>query len=180
MNDQETLKRLRAGDEGVLADLYKKHFHKITSMITRQGGGMEEAQDVFQEALVAFWQNSRKEDFKLTAQIGTYLYSVCRNLWTKELSRRQRFSTEEADKPIESDYDRDERVRIIRECVGKMSETCKKVLTLFYFDGLRMERIASELGYSSTDAVKTQKYKCKKKLDAYIKSRFGAEDFQDL
>jgi DNA-directed RNA polymerase specialized sigma24 family protein len=77
------------------------------------------------------------------------------------------------------EHDREERGRIIRECIGQLGETCQKVLTYYYFDGMSMSDIADKLNFSSTDTAKTKKYKCKKRLDQLVKSKYKASDFLD-
>ena len=50
-------------------------------MIHSNGGRPQDAEDVFQEALIILVGKIRKSDFKLTAKLSTYLFSVCRFLW---------------------------------------------------------------------------------------------------
>ncbi len=49
----------------------------------------------------------------------------------------------------------------------------------YYFDGLSMQDIADKLGFANTNTAKTKKYKCKKKLDELVKSRYTESDFLD-
>ena len=42
-----------------------------------------------------------------------------------------------------------------------------------------MQDIAEKMGFANTDTAKTKKYKCKKKLDSLIKSKYTTEDFFD-
>ena len=77
------------------------------------------------------------------------------------------------------DHDRQERVRIIRECIELLGDTCQKVLSYYYFDGMSMTDIAEKLNFSNTDTAKTKKYKCKKRLDQLVKSNYKASDFLD-
>jgi DNA-directed RNA polymerase specialized sigma24 family protein len=77
------------------------------------------------------------------------------------------------------EHDRDERVKIIRDCIAQLGDTCQKVLTYYYFDGMSMNDIAEQLNFSSTDTAKTKKYKCKKRLDQLVKSMYKASDFLD-
>ena len=74
---------------------------------------------------------------------------------------------------------KNERVRIINECINSLGDTCRKILTYYYFDGMSMSDIAEKLGFANTDTAKTKKYKCKKKLDSLVKSQYSASDFLD-
>jgi hypothetical protein len=53
------------------------------------------------------------------------------------------------------------------------------LLTYYYFDGLNMQVIAEKMNFANTDTVKTKKYKCKKRLDSLIKTRYSSFDFFD-
>ena len=60
-----------------------------------------------------------------------------------------------------------------------MGETCRKVLTYYYFDGMSMAEIAERLGFANTNTAKTKKYKCKKKLDEIVRAKYSESDFLD-
>jgi DNA-directed RNA polymerase specialized sigma24 family protein len=68
---------------------------------------------------------------------------------------------------------------IIHQCIARMDETCRKLLTYYYFDDMSMQDITKKLGFANTDTTKTRKYKCKKKLDSLIKAKYSASDFLD-
>lgn len=179
MSDNEIIERISKGDESALDFLYQKHYRMMLKMILKNSGTEDEAQDIYQEALIVFWQKVINNQLTLTSKISTYLYSICQNLWRKELERKRRLSHESKEGQEEPDHDRQERIKIIRNCIDELGETCKKVLSYYYFDGLSMNDIAEKLGFANSDTAKTKKYKCKKELDKYIKSRYQASDFMD-
>lgn len=179
MKDSEILERISRGDERVLDHLYKKHYRMMTKIVLSNNGTEEEAKDVYQEALLAFWQKASSGKLVLTSKISTYLYSVCLNQWRKELDRKSRLSGEEVDGTEYQSHEEDERLRIVKECIEELGDVCKGVLTYYYFDGLNMQEIAKKMNFANTDTAKTKKYKCKKKLDSLIKSRYTTEDFFD-
>jgi RNA polymerase sigma factor (sigma-70 family) len=179
MKDKEILSRIHKGDERALDYLYKKYYRMMVRMIISNNGTELEAQDIYQDALIVFWQKAASGELVLTSKISTYLYSICLNLWRKELDRKSRLSNEEKDGEFYIEDDREERVRIIHECISQLGDTCKKLLTLYYFDGLSMEDIAEKIGLANSDTAKTKKYKCKKRLDSLVKSKYSASDFLD-
>jgi len=83
MKDSEILKRISKGDERVLDHLYKKYYRMMTRIVLSNNGSEEEAKDVYQEALLAFWQKAVRGELVLTSKISTYLYSICLNQWRK-------------------------------------------------------------------------------------------------
>ena len=179
MSDKEVFDRICHGDESALDLIYKKYYRMMTRIVTSNSGTEDEAKDIYQDALVVFWQKSVSGKLVLTSKISTYIYSICLNLWRKELDRKSRLSREEKDSPEYQDQETEERSRIIRSCIDDLGDTCKKVLMYYYFDGLSMSDIAEKLGFANTDTAKTKKYKCKKKLDEIIKGKYSASDFLD-
>ena len=180
MKDAEAIRRIEKGDESALDYLYRKNYKMIINLIVKNSGTEDEAKDIFQDALIVFWQKVIKKELVLSSKISTYLYSICLNLWRKELTKKQRFSREEKD-GIQKEIDTDsyERKKIIRNCINKMNATCRKVLMYYYFDNLTMQDIANKMGFSNADTAKTKKYKCKKELDNTIKKNYSASDFLD-
>ena len=179
MTDNEIIERIIIGDESALDYLYKKYYRMMVKMVTRNSGTENEAQDIYQDALIVFWQKVVKRELTLTSKISTYLYSICQNLWRKELDRKKRLSNESKDGQEEPGFDKKERIHIMRECVNSLGETCRKVLSYYYFDGFSMNDIAEKLGFANSDTAKTKKYKCKKELDKLVKSKYEASDFLD-
>jgi RNA polymerase sigma factor (sigma-70 family) len=88
-SDEELLKGLVARDETVLKELYKTYFPGTRRFIMSNQGREEDAYDLFQEALMVLFQKARVQEFKLTCSFGTYLYSVVRFLWLKELEKKK-------------------------------------------------------------------------------------------
>ena len=179
ISDEEVLKRIREGDESALDYLYKKNFKMMTKLVMNNNGNEEEAKDIFQEGLIVFWQKAVSGNLILSSKISTFLYSICQNLWRKELERKSRLSNEEKDTAVYEDSDRHERIKIMNGCINQLGETCKKILTYYYFDNLSMHDIAEKLGFANADTAKTKKYKCKKELDEVVRSQYKASDFMD-
>lgn len=179
MTEQEIFERICKGDEKTLEVLYKKYYRMMTKLVITNSGTEEEAKDIYQDALVVFWQKATSGKLVMTAKISTYIYSICQNLWRKELDRKKRLSHEEKDVPVIPDTDSEERNKIVARCIEQLGDTCKKVLMYYYFDEMSMQDIADKLGFANTDTAKTKKYKCKKKLDELVKAQYSEQDFLD-
>ena len=179
MDEKEIFERIQKGDEKALGFIYKKYYRMMTKLVITNSGTEEEARDVYQDALVVFWQKARSGNLVLTAKMSTFIYSICQNLWRKELDRKKRLSNEEKDSPQTMDMDSEERNKIIGQCLNQLGETCRKVLMYYYFDEMSMQEIADKLGFANTDTAKTKKYKCKQKLDELVKSQYSEKDFLD-
>ena len=179
MKDSVVLEKISRGDEKALEYLYRKYYRMMTNVVIKNNGTEQEAKDIYQDALIVFWQKVSSNQLTLTSKISTYLYSVCLNLWRKELDRKSRLSHEEHDTPEYMDDEAKERQAIIHQCIGQLGDTCRKILTYYYFDDLSMQDIAHKLGFATTETAKTKKYKCKKRLDNLIRAKYSASDFLD-
>lgn len=177
--EREIFHLIKSGDEKALEFLYKKYYRMMTKLVITNSGTEEEARDIYQDALIVFWQKATSGNLVLTSKISTYIYSICQNLWRKELERKKRLSNEEKDTAVMQDTESPEREKIIAKCIDQLGETCKKVLMYYYFDELSMQDIAEKLGFANTDTAKTKKYKCKKKLDDLVKAQYSEQDFLD-
>ena len=179
MNEKELFERICKGDEKALEVIYKKYYRMMTKMVISNSGTEDEGRDIYQEALVVFWQKATSGNLVLTSKISTYIYSICQNLWRKELERKKRLSNEVIDTAVTVDHDAREREKIILQCIEQLGDTCKKVLMYYYFEEMSMQDIAEKLGFANTDTAKTKKYKCKKKLDDLVKAHYSEQDFLD-
>ncbi|MBX2945650.1 MAG: sigma-70 family RNA polymerase sigma factor [Cyclobacteriaceae bacterium] len=179
MEEKEIFERICKGDEKALETLYKKYYRMMTKLVITNSGTEEEARDIYQDALVVFWQKATSGNLVMTSKISTYIYSICQNLWRKELDRKKRLSREEKDVSVTIDTETEERNKIIARCIDQLGDTCKKVLMYYYFEEMSMQDIAEKLGFANTDTAKTKKYKCKKKLDELVKAQYSEHDFLD-
>lgn len=179
MTDKEVLEKIHQGDEKALQFLYKKYYRMMVNLVVKNNGSEDEAKDIFQDSLIVFWQKVTSKDLVLTSKISTYIYSICQNLWRKELERKSRFTSEVSEKPVYPQNDREEKIMLVNKCLNELGESCRKILTYYYFDERSMQDIADLMGFANADTAKTKKYKCKKELDSIIKAKYKAHDFLD-
>nr|WKN39596.1 sigma-70 family RNA polymerase sigma factor [Tunicatimonas sp. TK19036] len=179
MKDSVILDRISRGDEKALDELYRKYYRMMTKAVIKNNGTEQEAKDIYQDALIVFWQKAVSNQLVLTSKISTYLYSICLNLWRKELDRKSRLSHEKKDSIEYIDNESEERSKIIHQCIQQLGDTCQKILMFYYFDDMSLQDIAKKLGFANAETAKTKKYKCKKRLDSLVKANYSASDFLD-
>ena len=164
--------------------LYRRNFPQLRSYITRNSGDISDAEDMMQESLVIFWQKAQQESFTLTAKLDTFLFAVAKNLWLKQLRKNGREIVQDmtSDHSLdlaeedEADSDLADQHAALAKYLDKIGDTCKDLLSLFYFEGWDMERIAVKLRFANAQTAKAKKYQCKKKLEELIKQHYTAED----
>lgn len=185
MSDEEIINKLRQGDQQVFAKIYD-HFPMICSMIISNSGNEDDAKDIFQNALIVFYKKALQPEFKLTAKIGTYLYSVCHKMWLKKLTRDplvNMTSLELAQEIISRDqgFELKSKSQIpLREFIAEklktLGEPCKSIIMMHEYEKRSMEEIATHFEYANAKTARQQKYKCllrlKKLIPATAKSTY--------
>ncbi len=176
MEDQQILILLRKKEtDKAFLRLYRD-FPKVEKLILKKGGSKEDAKDIFQEALIIFYRKAQDAKFNLTSSIGTYLYSVCRFLWKDELKKRNKNQTvdlgdvsSDMQNDLRETLQKETRSKLAEQALSSIGERCLELLQRFYYRSLRMREIASEMGFSSENVAKNQKYKCLERARTKLK-----------
>jgi RNA polymerase sigma factor (sigma-70 family) len=166
--DQLLLKGLAGNDKAAIETIYRENYTMIQSFVLNNSGSVDEARDIFQEAMVVLYEKSTDNSFTLSSKIKTYLYSVCRRLWLKRLQQLNKYNTQIESVaevvPVEEEIGEHEKRNadflLMEHALGKIGEPCKSLLNAYYLQKKSMQDIAEEFGYTNADNAKTQKYKC--------------------
>lgn len=167
MTDQQIIEQIRADRFPRALDSLYRHFPVVRHFIAKNQGNEEDARDVFQDALVILCERIQDRKFTINKSIADYLIGVCRYRWYAVLRERktglyplmdERERIEEAH--VESYLERESRFVAIEHAIASLGENCAKLLKLFYYKKASMSSIAGEMGFSSENSAKTQKFKC--------------------
>jgi RNA polymerase sigma factor (sigma-70 family) len=178
LNDEsDMIARVRRGDRKALLALFDMNRRSIVSLITRNGGSSDEAEDVLQDAVIVLWERIRSGRFEQKAAMGTFLYAVAKRLWLQRLAKRKREPVQDIDPDTAAGDDahpgeeaeREEEEAAVRSALGRLDAPCRSLLLLFYWECLPMEEIASLLGYANAQTMKAKKYQCKERLRHLLK-----------
>ena len=165
-NETYLITEIQSGSQKALQYLYKLHFPMIENLIRKNSGSEEDAQEIYQEAMLVVYEKLQKPDFKLSCSLKTYIYSVCRNMWMYQLRKNEqnqaRFSDFEQFIPVEETIvgENPEYEAILGEVMNLIDDKCKQLLELFYYHGYSLEIIAEKLGYNNGNTAKSKKNKC--------------------
>jgi RNA polymerase sigma factor (sigma-70 family) len=180
--DQSILDGIRAGskaEDAALTKLYESHWSAIRAYVLKNNGSEDDANDVFQDGVIAFHKNVVTGKFKGESAIGTYLYSICRFIWLKKLRSTNKMPVDsEADEPVsyedpEHRFLDAEKRSLMAKLFDQIGEPCRTILTLSYYDNLPMSEIASQTGFKDEQNARNKKYKCMKALKTLIISQPG-------
>lgn len=177
LTDDELLMGLAEGTDEALMQLYRRYFPMVLHFVTANSGSEDEAKDIYQEALIVLYEKVRGGSFALHCQLKTYIYSVGRRLWLKQLAHKSRFMVNDAETPatdadaveqigddLTDHEERDRQFDLMADSLARLGEPCQTLLEDFYIRHLNMQEITEKFGYTNADNAKTQKYKCLMRL----------------
>ncbi len=174
---KDILNLILKGDAETINQLYQKCFPAIRQLVVNNSGLIEDAEDVFQEALVVLYRKINGNTLVLNCALSTYIYSICRNMWLDRLRRQSRTIgvidgdweiVDLDDDTVETIYQND-RYKLFQKHFHNIGEGCKKLLSLF-FEGKSMKLITKTLGFGSEQYTRKRKFLCKEKLVNNIKA----------
>jgi RNA polymerase sigma factor (sigma-70 family) len=173
--EEALIVELRKKNEAALKQLYRDNYVMILKLVINNSGTEEEAKDVYQEAIIHFYERLSQQDFELTCKIKTYLYAVCRKLWLQRLAHRNKFlRIEEGERVADVDEAmheievRERNFSVMGQSLDKLGEPCRSILEDYYLKGLSMDKITEKFGYTNSDNTKNQKYKCLQRLKKFF------------
>ena len=161
---------LRANRERALAGIYKKTFPMVSHFVRRNRGSEQDAKDLFHDALIIFYEKAIDGKLVLTASVTTYLVSICRNLWLRELDKRQRSQSLDDDQadvtllPDEREIISNPASPSLSEYVERLGDKCRDMLVSFYYFRQSLEQIAEKHHYRNVRSATVQKFKCLERL----------------
>jgi RNA polymerase sigma factor (sigma-70 family) len=171
LSEAEFIEGLRQDNRQIMNRLYKVHFPMVLHFVNSNNGTEDEAKDIYQEAFIILYENLQKTDFQLSCKIKTYIYSVCRRLWLKNLYIKSKFLSKIEDfedfiifEEERTDDNNEIAFGQMEEALRKLGEPCRTILEDYYLNKLTMHQIAEKMAYTNADNAKTQKYKCLNRL----------------
>lgn len=185
LTDEELLTGLADGSDDALTQLYRRYFPMVLHFVTTNSGTEDDAKDIYQEALIVLYEKVRSGSLELHCQLKTYLYSVSRRLWLKQLTQRSRFMVRDVETPASDELaidqlnddltdheERDRQFTLMADSLDRLGEPCRTLLEDFYIQHLSMQDITEKFGYTNADNAKTQKYKCLMRLKRLFFSEY--------
>lgn len=178
MKDKHLIKGLAKGDNKVFDLLYREYFSMVEYLVTTNSGDTAAANDIFQEVMLVLYEKARDHQLFFKASIKTICYSIARNLWLKELRKKkstvsltdyeQFIEFDLNDTEEQADFLNTENISRMQQFLTNMGRPCKPLLIAFYFDKKSLKELMQTFGYKSTNSVKTQKYKCFRRLQSLM------------
>ena len=178
LSDEEIIAGLRKRDNRVLQYIYKNTYNPVKQLILNNAGSENDAEDIFQEALIIIFKKLKEDQkFELTSAFTTYVYSISRLLWLKNLRNIKKIEIDPLNRDHEEKIefeppspvqDKDLRMAIYQRTLLQLPEDCQNILRLTAQD-LTSSEIASQLGFRSEGYVRKRRHFCKEYLINKIK-----------
>lgn len=168
-SDSEILELIRGNDTQVdrcFSYLYEENYSMIASLIQSNSGTSEDVPDIFQEAMLSFYEKARSSEFELTAKISTYLYAISRNLWLNKLKAQKKLvKLENHNESVDiSEFNTvsidEEREKIVKEVFSELKEDCRELLSLTIYQNYSMTEAAEMMGYKNDQIARNKKHRC--------------------
>jgi len=174
LEPEKYLEGLSDGVEPIIKKVYDGIFPNVLTFVKRNKGTKEDAQDIFQKALMQIIARYKIRPFVIQYSFEAYFFTVCKNLWRKELQKQKNRVTNAnqtilSNKAEEMALDtlNQEKWGIFNEKFEELSKNCKLILKDF-FNKVPYEEIMRKMSYTSNNVLRQRIYKCKKKLTELI------------
>jgi DNA-directed RNA polymerase specialized sigma24 family protein len=172
--------RTAAEREKLFIALYKSAFPSVARYISKMGGSFDEAKDIFQDALVIYYEKEAACANSIKTSVKAYLLGISKHLWLHKFKNNMLLAPIDgidlSAETEEANYSESKLMHHL-ETAGKK---CMELLRSFYYDQMPLADAAKLFGFSGVRSATVQKYKCLEKVRETIKERSLAyEDFLD-
>jgi len=184
--EEKDLQLLKEGDDGPLTKIFKSNYLTCVSHIKRLCNCQDDdAQDLVMDAIVVLKEKILNNEYE-NVNLQSFLISVAKNKWRNRKQKYDRIvfvDPFDAQNIIENQKveinsqsnDREREVAAIREAIQNATNKCGQLLRRNLYDGIPLEMLIDELGYSNYNVIKSSKSRCIKKLRLYISNILAEE-----
>ena len=175
-DDIQLIQRVLDGDDTAFSALVRKYQKPVHALVWRKIGDFHIAEDITQDTFLKAYQSL--STLKEPQRFASWLYVIAANyckmwlrkkrLWTQSLERTSSAQLENA---TYSGYVVEENTRtaieaqreVVKRLLGKLQESERTVITLYYLGEMTYEEISEFLGVSVA-AIKNRLYRARRRL----------------
>ncbi|PID95207.1 MAG: hypothetical protein CSA95_00845 [Bacteroidetes bacterium] len=179
LNDNQILEGIRDSNEEIVKTVYKEYFKHIQHLVTYNHGTVDDAKDLFQDAMIVICERLQSKELTLSCSFGTFLYAIARNIWLRRLAEKGKtivLTKEVFDNSmppcevLENNLSLHERRMIMfQRHFDTLTKSCKKIIKMM-LKKEKTKKIQQEMGYNSLAYTRKRKYQCKKALIKRIRA----------
>lgn len=175
LKEKNTMTRtdLSHSTEDEIRSLYKK-WPDVKRFMKTIGCNSQDAEDIFQEALLIYIRKKELPDFVLTVEPFHYVKNTCKFIWYNQSRKQAKNRTIESDNDIvdmdDDWFQKEMMLQQIEKAISTIGKKCQELLQLFYGLGWSMVDIAKKIGLRNDKVAKAQKYRCINKVKEHLAS----------
>ena len=154
--DQRYLVALVNNDATLINEIYQKCAGKVKSFVLFNNGTSDDAQDIFQEALVDIYNQAKYKELQLTCPFEPFLLLVCKRKWLNELKKRSVLPVTKGEDDLlhigEDTFEQaellekqQEQAVLFLKAFEKLGDRCKEIIK-WSMQGDAQEKVAEALG----------------------------------
>lgn len=156
--DHRLIILLRENNTEGIEEIYALYSENVKRFIMKNSGDLEDAADVFQEALIDIYKLANKPSFILTCPFEAFLITVCKNKWLNTLKKRKQnpvtnslddlYTIKPSDLATSESYtEQIEEENTMMKILENMGDRCKSIIKAC-MTGEHQEKVAESLGLS--------------------------------
>ncbi|HAN18614.1 MAG: hypothetical protein A2X13_13700 [Bacteroidetes bacterium GWC2_33_15] len=177
LNNELIIEGIRSQNPYILNQIYTNYFPEIRKFIIDNNGTIQDAKDIFQEAIIIIYRKLKVENIVITKSFNLYLIGVCRYLWYRQVAfvkneseQLNHFAEYERLPEFEIDeVEKNDKYKLYQFHFKQLGIDCQKILEMF-LNNVPIKEIARKMGNTSENYIKSRKYKCKEQLVNNIKN----------
>ena len=170
--DQFLIDKTLEGDTNAFGELIDRYQNFVYTIAIRILKVAEEAEEVAQDSFIKAYDSL--STFRGDSKFSTWLYRIVYHKSLDRLKKNKRHRTFEINEEITEDsldhiengleyLMKEERSRVIRDCINMLPEEDSVIISLFYFEEQSVKEIAKVTDLSE-DNIKIKLYRSRKKL----------------
>jgi len=119
-------------------EMYRKFLPSIQRMVVQNNGSVDDAYDLFQNALLSIFNKAKTGGFVLTCPFEAFLFTICKKRWITELKKRKSHRVRNIDSerhiniPDDNDWSVEAKGQarndLIKEKLAELSESDRQLL----------------------------------------------------
>lgn len=174
------IRQMKQGDEEACDIFIRTYYPKILSYCCYHCADQAYAEDLTQETFVRFFV--KLSDYHHRGKTLNYLYTIAGNLCKDDLKKKKELPVEDnklvEEKGLE-EYETEHAVNrvLLQEALSRLPEELRQVLTLYYFEDLKLTEISKKLKIG-LPLVKYRLRKARKQLEQQITGTAGRKGGQ--
>jgi RNA polymerase sigma-70 factor (ECF subfamily) len=161
--DATLLEAIAAGDKFAMQVLFQRHNVRIYRFVLRLIGNESLAEEIVSEVFLNVWRHAGT--FEAKCQVTTWLLAIARHKAVSVLRQRSEAQLDDdmaatvADPSDDAEtvLDREDRSRIIRKCLTRLSPSHREIIDLVYYHEKSVDEAARIVGVPKS-TVKTRMF----------------------